>query len=69
MWPLRSIRNKIALLFFAITAAAFAVVYLTVVTQPESDLEERRLRDLEFVAGTAQPAPAPGKHRVLDLQA
>jgi two-component system OmpR family sensor kinase len=56
MWPLRSIRNKIALLFFAITAAAFAVVYLTVVTQPESDLEERRLRDLEFVAGTAKPA-------------
>ncbi len=55
MRPLRSIRNKIALLFFAITAAAFAVVYLTVVTQPESDLEERRLRDLEFVAGTAQP--------------
>ena len=55
MRPLRSIRNKIALLFFAITAAAFAVVYLTVVNQPESDLEERRLRDLEFVAGTAQP--------------
>jgi two-component system OmpR family sensor kinase len=57
MRPLRSIRNKIALLFFAITAAAFAVVYVTVVTEPESDLEERRLRDLEFVVeGTAKPA-------------
>jgi two-component system, OmpR family, sensor kinase len=50
MRPLRSLRNKIALLFFAITAAAFAVIYFTVVTQPESDLEERRLHDLELVA-------------------
>jgi two-component system, OmpR family, sensor kinase len=55
MTPFRSLRNKIALLFFAITAAAFAVIYFTVVTQPESDLEERRLRDLELVAGLNKP--------------
>jgi len=52
---LRSLRNKVALLFFAITAAAFAVIYFTVVTQPESSLEERRLRDLELVAQTYKP--------------
>jgi signal transduction histidine kinase len=52
MRPFRSLRNKIALLFFAITAAAFAVIYFTVVTQPESNLEERRLHDLELVAET-----------------
>jgi two-component system OmpR family sensor kinase len=55
MRPFRSLRNKIALLFFAITAAAFAVIYFTVVTQPESNLEERRLRDLEVVAKTYKP--------------
>jgi two-component system OmpR family sensor kinase len=55
MTPFRSLRNKIALLFFAITAAAFAVIYFTVVTQPESNLEERRLHDLEVVAKTLKP--------------
>jgi signal transduction histidine kinase len=55
MRPFRSLRNKIALLFLAITAAAFAVIYFTVVTQPESNLEERRLRDLEVVAKTYKP--------------
>jgi two-component system OmpR family sensor kinase len=52
---LRSLRNKVALLFFVITAAAFAVIYFTVVTQPESSLEERRLRDLELVAQLYKP--------------
>jgi signal transduction histidine kinase len=47
---LRSLRNKLALVFFAITGAALAVIYFSVVTQPESNLEERRLRDLEVVA-------------------
>jgi two-component system, OmpR family, sensor kinase len=56
MRPFRSLGNKIALLFFAITAAAFAVIYFTVVTQPESNLEERRLHDLEVVAGTTKRA-------------
>ena len=48
---IRSLGNKIALLFFLITAAAFGVIYFWVVTQPESSLEERRLSDLEAVAG------------------
>jgi two-component system OmpR family sensor kinase len=48
---IRSIGNKIALLFLLITAAAFGVIYFWVVTQPESSLEERRLQDLESVAG------------------
>ncbi len=51
MIGIRSIGNKIALLFFLITAAAFGVIYFWVVTQPESSLEERRLSDLEAVAG------------------
>jgi two-component system OmpR family sensor kinase len=46
---LRSLRNKLALVFFAITGVAFSVIYFSVVTQPESNLEERRLRDLESV--------------------
>jgi two-component system OmpR family sensor kinase len=48
---LRSLRNKLALVFFAITAVAFSVIYFSVVTQPESNLEERRLRDLELLVG------------------
>ena len=48
---LRSLRNKLALVFFAITGAALAVIYFSVVTQPESNLEEKRLKDLELVAG------------------
>jgi two-component system OmpR family sensor kinase len=48
---LRSLRNKLALVFFAIIGAALAVIYFSVVTYPESNLEEERLRDLELVAG------------------
>lgn len=44
---LRSLRNKLALLFFAITAAAFSILYFYVVPQLESNLEERRLDALE----------------------
>jgi len=47
---LRSLRNKLALLFFAITAAAFAVIYFVVVPQLESNLENRRLEDLRHSA-------------------
>jgi two-component system, OmpR family, sensor kinase len=53
---IRSLGNKVALLFFLITAAAFGAIYFWVVTQPESSLEERRLQDLEAVAGAFQPA-------------
>jgi two-component system, OmpR family, sensor kinase len=55
VFRLRSLRNKLALVFFAITGAALAVIYFSVVTQPESNLEERRLRDLELVAAIYQP--------------
>jgi two-component system, OmpR family, sensor kinase len=53
---LRSLRNKLALVFFAITAVAFSVIYFSVATQPESNLEERRLRDLELLAGVYEPS-------------
>jgi len=52
---LRSLRNKLALLFFAITAAAFSVLYFVAVPQLESNLEERKLDDLEQAARAAQP--------------
>jgi two-component system, OmpR family, sensor kinase len=51
---IRSLGNKIAILFFLITAAAFGVIYFWVVTQPESSLEERRLNDLGAVADAYQ---------------
>ncbi|MBA2630081.1 MAG: HAMP domain-containing histidine kinase, partial [Thermoleophilaceae bacterium] len=53
---LLSLRNKLALVFFAITAAAFAVIYFVVVPQLESNLEGRRLRDLRVAAASARPA-------------
>jgi len=54
LFRLRSLRNKLALVFFAITGTALAVIYLSVVTYPQSNLEERRLHDLELVAGIYQ---------------
>jgi two-component system OmpR family sensor kinase len=56
LWTLR---NKLALVFFAITAVAFSVIYFSVATQPESDLEERRLRDLELLSGIYETTLAP----------
>jgi two-component system, OmpR family, sensor kinase len=53
-----SLRNKLALVFFAITAVAFSVIYFSVATQPESNLEERRLRDLALLAGIYQDSLA-----------
>lgn len=47
---LRSLRNKLALLFFAITAAAFSVIYFYVIPQLESNLERKKLDDLSAVA-------------------
>jgi two-component system OmpR family sensor kinase len=49
-----SLSNKIALLFFGITAAAFAVVYFLVVPQLESNLEDRKLSDLRSAAAAAE---------------
>ena len=54
LFRLRSLRNKLALVFFAIIGSALAVIYFSVVTYPQSNLEERRLRDLELVAGIYQ---------------
>ena len=51
---LRSLRNKLALLFFAITAAAFSVIYFYVVPQSESNLREERLDDLERAAARSK---------------
>ena len=51
----RSLRNKLALLFFAITATAFGVIYFYVVPQLESNLEERKLSDLRRTATAARP--------------
>jgi signal transduction histidine kinase len=47
---LRTLRNKLALVFFAITATAFAVIYFVFVPQLETNLQEKKLDDLEVVA-------------------
>jgi two-component system, OmpR family, sensor kinase len=52
---LRSLRNKLALLFFGITAAAFAVIYFYVVPQARENLEHRKLDDLRRSAVAARP--------------
>ena len=51
---LRSLRNKLALVFLAIVAAAFSVLYFFVVPQLESNLEQRKFEDLERVAETSR---------------
>jgi two-component system, OmpR family, sensor kinase len=45
-----SVRNRLALLFFVITAAAVGFIYLYVVPQLRSSLTAERLRNLESVA-------------------
>ena len=51
---LRSLRNKLALLFFAITAAAFSVIYFYVVPQLESNLRDKKLDDLSRAAASSE---------------
>jgi two-component system, OmpR family, sensor kinase len=51
---LRSLRNKLALVFFAITAGAFGVIYFIVVPQLESNLEDQSLADLRRSAGATE---------------
>jgi len=53
--PLRSLRNRLALMFLAITALGFAVVIFFFVPRLESRLEEQRVQDLEKVARTYSP--------------
>lgn len=50
--PLNSVRNRLVLLFFAITAAAVGFVYLYVVPQLDSSLTAERLRRLESEAAS-----------------
>ncbi len=47
---LRSLRNKLALLFFGIVALAFGLVFFLVVPQLQSSLEDQQLDDLERAA-------------------
>jgi signal transduction histidine kinase len=53
--PLNSVRNRLVLLFFAITSAAIGFVYLYVVPQLRSSLTAEKLHRLE--AAAAQQAP------------
>ena len=52
----RSLRNKLALLFFAITAAAFSVLYFYLVPELEANLEDRRLDDIARSAQASREA-------------
>ena len=53
--PLRSVGTKLALVFFAITAAAFSVIYFLVVPQLQSNLEDQKVSDLRHAAVAARP--------------
>ncbi len=56
MSRLRSLRHKIAVIFFLITAAAFSAIWFVVVPQLEQNLKERRLENLQDEAKAAKPA-------------
>ncbi|HKF81259.1 MAG TPA: HAMP domain-containing sensor histidine kinase [Thermoleophilaceae bacterium] len=49
-----SLRNKLLLLFFGITALAFSVIYFVVVPQLESNLKDQKLADLKRAAKGTQ---------------
>ena len=53
--PLRSLRNRLALLFFAVTAVALAVVFFIFLPRLESNIEQQKLDDLERAAIAATP--------------
>jgi len=48
--PARSLRNKLALVFFGITGVAFAAIFFIVVPQLRSNLESQRLKELQRIA-------------------
>ena len=52
---LRSLRTKLALVFFAIIVAAFGLLYFIVTPQLESNLEQRQLDDLRASARDVRP--------------
>jgi len=56
MSRLRSLRQKIAFMFFVITAAAFCAIWFVVVPQLEENLKERRLTSLQNEARDARAA-------------
>ncbi len=56
MSRLRSLRFKIAFVFFLVTAAAFTVIWFGVVPQLEQNLKERRLDNLQEEARAFRPA-------------
>jgi two-component system OmpR family sensor kinase len=56
MTSLRSLRYKLAFIFFVITAAAFMVIWFVVVPQLEQNLKERRLDNLVEEAKATRPA-------------
>ena len=56
MSRLRSLRHKLALIFFLVTAAAFSAIFFVVVPQLEQSLKEQRLDSLEEEAKGARPA-------------
>jgi signal transduction histidine kinase len=55
MSRLRSLRQKIAFIFFVITATAFSAIWFVVVPQLEENLKERRLANLQEEARAARP--------------
>ena len=52
---LRSLRNKLALLFFGIVALALGLVFFLVVPQLRSNLEEQQLDDVERATRATAP--------------
>ena len=52
---LRSVRTKLALVFFAIIAAAFGLLYVIATPQLESNLEQRQLDDMHAAAQDVRP--------------
>jgi signal transduction histidine kinase len=56
MSRLRSLRHKLALIFFVVLAAAFSVIFFVVVPQLEQSLKEQRLDNLEEEAKGARSA-------------
>ncbi len=55
MRHLRTIRTRLTLLFFAVTLAAVAAIYLYTIPQLESSLREQRLRSLTSAANAYSP--------------
>jgi two-component system, OmpR family, sensor kinase len=52
---LRSVRTKLALVFFAIIAAAFGLLYFIATPQLETKLEQRQLDDIQSSAQDVRP--------------